>query len=152
MTTFRAVLLSVAAVCLLMLAGAAQEKKPESLPLIQPAELAQILRSSSADKPLVLHVGFHMLYAGRHIPGAEYAGPASDPQGLDALRTRLKGVPHSRSIVLYCGCCPWDHCPNIHPAYAALRNMGFKQVKVLYLADNFRSNWIDKGYPTEAGH
>jgi hypothetical protein len=29
--------------------------------------------------------------------------------------------------------------------------MGFTNVKVLYLADNFGANWVDKGYPVERG-
>ena len=121
-----------------LLCGAAQAQ--ESLSLIQPADLAKILQSSAKEKPLVLQVGFHVLYASRHIPGAEYAGPASDPQGLAALRARVRDLPHDRFIVLYCGCCPWTHCPNVHPAYQALHALGFNNVKVLYLADNFRSD------------
>ena len=138
-----------ALLCGVLLCGAAQAQ--ETLPLIQPAELANILQTSGKQKPLVLQVGFHVLYASRHIPGAEYAGPASDPQGLANLRARVKDLPHDRFIVLYCGCCPWTHCPNVHPAYQALHALGFTNVKVLYLADNFRSDWIDKGYPTERG-
>jgi hypothetical protein len=29
--------------------------------------------------------------------------------------------------------------------------MGFTNVKVLYIADNFGTNWVDKGYPTAKG-
>ena len=150
MTIFRAVAVSLIAGCLLAGGVTAQEKK-DSMPLVQPAELAQILKSSAAQQPLVLQVGFRVLYASRHIPGAEYAGPASDAEGLKALRARVSGLARDRFIVLYCGCCPWTHCPNVHPAIEALRSLGFTNVKVLYLADNFRTDWIDKGYPTEKG-
>ena len=148
MTLFRAVAVSLIAACLLAGGVTAQEAK-NTMPLIQPAELAQILKSSAAQRPLLLQVGFRVLYASHHIPAAEYAGPASDEGGLKALRARVNSLPRKTFIVLYCGCCPWTHCPNVHPAFAALQSMGFTNVKVLYLADNFRTDWMDKGYPVE---
>jgi hypothetical protein len=30
--------------------------------------------------------------------------------------------------------------------------MGFTNVKVLYLTDNFGTDWADKGYPVERGY
>jgi hypothetical protein len=30
--------------------------------------------------------------------------------------------------------------------------MGFANVKVLYLANNFGADWADKGYPVEHGY
>jgi hypothetical protein len=39
----------------------------------------------------------------------------------------------------------------VQPAFEALRGMGFTKVKVLYIADNFGTNWVDKGYPTARG-
>ena len=86
-----------------------------------------------------------------HIPGAEYIGAASSPQGMQALRTRVKPLAKNTSIVLYCGCCPWSHCPNVRPAYNQLHKAGFSNVKVLYIADNFGTDWVDKGYPTIKG-
>ena len=120
--------------------------------LIQPAQLAKILQSHTAQKPLILQIGFHMLYQQAHIPGAEYAGPASDPSGRQMLTDRVKSLPRTKEIVLYCGCCPWSHCPNVQPAYALLHSMGFKNVKVLYIADNFGTDWVYKGYPTVKGN
>lgn len=122
-----------------------------SADLIQPQELVAILNSSSSSKPLVLQVGFHVLFAQAHIPQSEYAGPTSQPEGIAQLRKRVEGLPHDQFIVLYCGCCPWSHCPNVNPAYAELRKMGFTNVKVLYIADNFGNDWVDKGYPTAKG-
>ncbi len=37
------------------------------------------------------------------------------------------------------------------PADDALHAMGFTNVKVLYIADNFGTNWVDKGYPVAKG-
>jgi thiosulfate/3-mercaptopyruvate sulfurtransferase len=119
--------------------------------LIQPEELARIVQSSKGDKPLILQVGFHVLYLQAHIPQAEYIGPASGAEGLQQLRKRIAALPHSQSIVLYCGCCPWSKCPNVNPAYEELRAMGFTHVKVLYIADNFGKDWVDKGYPVAKG-
>jgi 3-mercaptopyruvate sulfurtransferase SseA len=119
--------------------------------LIQPDALNQSLQAAGADKPLVLQVGSHVLYAQAHIPGSEYAGPGSQSTGLEALTSRVASVPHKSFIVIYCGCCPWNHCPNIAPALARLQEMGFTNVKVLYLADNFGTNWVSKGYPVEQG-
>jgi len=53
--------------------------------------------------------------------------------------------------VIYCGCCPWSHCPNVKSADDALRAMGFIHVKVLYISNNFGADWVDKGYPVGKG-
>jgi len=119
--------------------------------LINPGELVQLLQSAKAEKPLILQVGSRVLYEQAHIPGSEYQGPASDPTGLQRLRARVESLPRSKSIVLYCGCCPWNHCPNAKPADEALHAMGFANVKVLYIANNFGVDWVDKGYPVAKG-
>lgn len=119
--------------------------------LIKPDDLVKILRSSDSTKPLMIQVGFHVLYSQAHIPGSEYIGPASSETGLQSLRKRVGSLPRNKFIVLYCGCCPWGHCPNIKPADDALRAMGFSNVKVLYIADNFGTDWVEKGYPVSTG-
>lgn len=119
--------------------------------LIQPEELLKLLQDSKAEKPLMIQVGSHVLYAQAHIPGSEYIGPASSDAGVQQLRKRVEALPKNKFIVLYCGCCPWGHCPNVKPADDALQAMGFTNVKVLYIADNFGTNWVDKGYPVARG-
>ena len=131
-------------------APAASELRPGSADLIQPQELLKALQSAAV-KPTVLYVGPHFLYAQAHIRTAEFIGPASDPKSLDNLRKRVTALPRKSSIVLYCGCCPWEHCPNIRPAYKELKQAGFTGVKVLYLANSFGTDWVDKGYPFEKG-
>jgi rhodanese-related sulfurtransferase len=116
----------------------------EKLSVVQPADLAKDLKA-----PLIIHVGFNVLYRATHIPGAIYAGPASQPDGIAELKQAVSGQPRSRAIVLYCGCCPWDKCPNIRPALAVLREMGFENVRALELPENLKTDWIDKGYPIE---
>src|SRR4051812_25513608 len=105
-------------------------------PLVQPKDLAAQLAGQSSQKPVLFHVGFAVLYRNKHIPGSTYAGPGSKPEGIEALKTAAAKVPRDREIVLYCGCCPWDRCPNVKPAIAALRGMGFKNVKAMYIPTN----------------
>jgi len=119
--------------------------------LIQPDELVKVLQSSQGEKPVVIQVGSHVLYTQAHIPGSEYIGPASSDSGLQQLRKRVESLPRNRSIVLYCGCCPWSHCPNVKPADDALEALGFTRVKILYIANNFGADWVDKGYPVAKG-
>jgi thiosulfate/3-mercaptopyruvate sulfurtransferase len=119
--------------------------------LIQPADFAAALQSA-APKPLILQVGSRVLFAQAHITSSEFAGPANQSAGIDALKTRVAALPKDSAIVLYCGCCPWDRCPNIAAAYNLLHAEGFTNVKALYIADNFGNNWVNKGYPTEKGH
>jgi rhodanese-related sulfurtransferase len=120
--------------------------------LLKPEALVQLLQTTSKDKPLLLQVGSHMLFAQAHIPGSEYAGPGSQPAGIEQLQNRVNSLPRKKRIVLYCGCCPWNRCPNLGPAFAKLRDMGFANVKVLYLANNFGADWAGKGYPVEQGY
>ena len=119
--------------------------------LISPEELVKVLQSPKSEKPLLIQVGSRVLYAQAHIPGSEYIGPASSESGLQQLRKRVEPLPRSKFIVIYCGCCPWSHCPNIKPADDALHAMGFTNVKVLYMANNFGADWVDKGYPVAKG-
>ncbi len=121
-----------------------------SAALLQPVDLNRILHSASAEKPLMFQVGSRVLFDESHIPRSEYIGPGSMDSGVQALRNRAGKLSRKTFIVLYCGCCPWSHCPNVGPAYQALTGMGFTRVKVLYLANNFGSDWAGKGYPVES--
>lgn len=130
--------------------SAAMTSNIPSTALIQPVALAKLLSSPEA-KPLVLQIGSHVLYAEAHIPGSEYVGAAGTDAGLDALRQRVKHLKKDMPLVIYCGCCPWGRCPNIRPAYQELHSLGFTQVKVLYLAQDFGADWVEKGYPVGRG-
>jgi len=113
-------------------------------------ELVKILNSTSK-KPLILHVGPRMLYEQAHIAGSQYVGQAATQEGMDKLRELVATLPKNTAIVLYCGCCPWSHCPNVNPAYDAVRQLGFTHVQVLYIPNNFGTDWVNKGYPTVKG-
>ena len=117
---------------------------------LEPSSLAAMLKRS--DKPVILQVGSHVLYAEAHIPGSEYVGAAGSSDGLAALRKRAATLKKSQPIVIYCGCCPWRHCPNIRPAYKQLKALGFRNVKALYIPDNFGTDWVNRGYPVAHGN
>jgi hypothetical protein len=119
--------------------------------LMQPEALNHLLQGKGADKPLVIQVGSRIFFAQAHITGAEFAGSGSQTGGLQLLQSKLASTKKGKLIVLYCGCCPWNRCPNVGPAYKLLRDLGFTNVKVLYLANNFGDDWVARGYPVEHG-
>jgi rhodanese-related sulfurtransferase len=117
---------------------------------IEPKDLAAQLQGKGA-RPVLIHVGFAVLYRGKHIPQSVYAGPARSPEGIEALKKAVAALPKDGEIVVYCGCCPYDMCPNIKPALETLRQMGFTKVKALVIPKNFAADWVDQGYPIELG-
>jgi rhodanese-related sulfurtransferase len=137
----RALVFSIA---VLLTAGVAAD-----LALIQPNQVAAQLAAKDT-RPVIFQVGPNMLYRGKHIPGAVYAGPGSKPEGLELLKQAVDKLPRDGEIVLYCGCCPWGNCPNVKPAMALLKEMGFTHAKAMYVENNFAKDWTEKGYPVEA--
>lgn len=117
--------------------------------LVQPSDVFQMLKGGT--KPVILQVGSRLMFSQAHIPGALYAGPGSQPAGIDLLESRVAGLPKNAFILIYCGCCPWNRCPNMGPAYQRLHAMGFTNVKAMYIASNFGDDWVSKGYPVEKG-
>ena len=114
-------------------------------------ELAKRIAGPEAQRPVVLHVGFRVLFEGAHIPGAIFAGPASSTEGIALLRAVAEKVPRNKEVVIYCGCCPWEKCPNVHPAYDELRKMRFTNLVVLLIPKDFNHDWIVPGYPIQRG-
>lgn len=117
------------------------------LVLVQPKDMAAQL----AAKPAIFHVGPNVLYRSKHIPGSIYAGPGNSAQGIEILKQAAAKLPRDREVAVYCGCCPWERCPNVKPAVEALRAMGFTKVKAVYMETGFKADWIDKGFATEPG-
>jgi thiosulfate/3-mercaptopyruvate sulfurtransferase len=132
-------------------AQAADELKPGSPYVMEPEALAKLLQASSMPKPVVLYVGPRVFWAQGHIKSAENMGPASRAENLQKLHARAASLPKDSLVVIYCGCCPFDHCPNIRPAFQELQKMGFSKVRVLYLPKSFGTDWAEKGYPLEKG-
>ena len=135
----------VLALTLALVVGLAAE-----LALVQPKDVAVQL-ASKGPAPAVIYVGPNLLYRGKHIPGAIYAGPGAKPAGLELLKATVAKLPHDRQILIYCGCCPWANCPNVKPAAELLQQLGFTRVKTMYIESSFAKDWTEKGYPVEQG-
>lgn len=117
--------------------------------MIEPAQFAARLKETGKPKPLILQTGFPVLFRAAHISDSVYAGPDSKPEGIESLKAIVAKEPRDREIVIYCGCCPWEKCPNMRPAFAALKEMGFTNVRALHIPDTLAKDWIEPGYPTE---
>lgn len=110
--------------------------------LLPPADLAATIKDSLAKKPIIFCVG-----PGAVIKDSRNIGPAKDTANLNKFKQQLGQLPKDTYIVIYCGCCPFDHCPNVRPAFTLLNSMGFTHHKLLDLEHNIKTDWINKGYP-----
>ena len=135
--------------------AAAQEKTAEAwsdAQVLHTVDLArEIGTAKNASAPTIVYVGFRTLFEGGHIPGASFHGTTSKEDGLAEFKKWLATLPRTTNLVIYCGCCPFDKCPNIRPAYAALHDVGFTHVRVLVLPTSFAADWVEKGYPMQKG-
>ena len=113
--------------------------------LYDPTKLAAVIKDAKAKKPIIINTGTM-----RNIKGAIKYGPVSDYKGMDAFVAGVAKIDKTKEIVIYCGCCKLDHCPNIDPAYKHLKEKGFKNVKILNLVEDFVFEWTQKGYPMDA--
>lgn len=138
-------LLFLIAPMFLFCAGAsAQDKEPwKSNELLAPATLAADITQGHTKDLLILSVGPDAI-----IKGSVDIGPANEESSLDKLKSYLKDVSTDKEIIIYCGCCPFEHCPNIRPAFTLLKNMGFKNPKLLNLPNNIKADWLDWNYPS----
>ena len=110
--------------------------------LIEPSELAKNLKSNK-NLPIIFSVG-----PGALITNSIDLGPGKDEENLKKLKEQLKRLPKNKRVVIYCGCCPFEHCPNVRPAISLLNKMNFTNYRLLDLPKNIKIDWIDKGYPT----
>ncbi|OGU14711.1 MAG: hypothetical protein A2X61_13700 [Ignavibacteria bacterium GWB2_35_12] len=110
--------------------------------LLAPADLAKALNDPKSPQPIIYSIGPQAI-----IKNSIDIGPAQEKGNLKKLKQQLNKLPKDANIVIYCGCCPFDKCPNIRPAFGLLNEMGFKKHKLLNLPHNLKVDWIDKGYP-----
>ncbi len=110
--------------------------------LMQPAQLAQTLQNKKP-LPVIYSVG-----PGAVIPHSVDIGSVKEKQNLIEFKNQLSKLPKDAAIVVYCGCCPFDPCPNVRPAVAALKEMKFTNYKLLNLEHNIKTDWLDKGFPS----
>jgi thiosulfate/3-mercaptopyruvate sulfurtransferase len=118
---------------------------------VQPADFVKELQQEKDPYPTVIYVGVKTLYEGAHIPGAAFYGPGSTEQGLAELRKFASTLPKNSDVVLYCGCCPLEKCPNLRPAFTALKDIGFARLRVLILPTSFNTDWVEQGLPVHKG-
>ena len=109
--------------------------------LMEPAMLASDINANK-DLPLIINVG-----PAPTIPHSQDIGSTKEKEGQDLLVARLKNIPKDRKIVIYCGCCPFEHCPNVRPAINVLKQLNFTNYYLLNLPHNIKTDWIDKGFP-----
>ncbi|MGB7847792.1 MAG: hypothetical protein WBL63_19425 [Candidatus Acidiferrum sp.] len=117
---------------------------------IQPADLVKELADGKS-APTVVFVGFQRLYTAGHIKGSQYHGSGGSAEGLSQIKAWAASLPRSSSLVIYCGCCPMEHCPNVRPAFTALHELGFTKLRVLILPTSFEVDWAEKGLPYDKG-
>jgi thiosulfate/3-mercaptopyruvate sulfurtransferase len=110
--------------------------------LLPPADLAKVITDKNVPQPFVFSIGPDAL-----IKGSIDIGPGCEKENLAKLKEQLSKLPKDANIVIYCGCCPFEHCPNIRPAFKLLKDMKFTNQKLLSLQKNIKVDWIDKGYP-----
>lgn len=122
-----------------------QAQQPENWTkdqLMEPAVLSQKL-AENKDLPVIISVG-----PGAIIPHSIDIGMTTDKANLDKFNAELNKLPKDANIVIYCGCCPFEHCPNVRPAITALKEKKFTNFHLLNLPQNIKTDWISKGYPT----
>ncbi len=129
-------------------AGSASSGEPWGTNTVAPAAFdREIAAAQGADKPVIVCTAPEFMYRMGHIPGAVLHGPTSSPEGLSDLTNWAQALPRSTNLVVYCGCCPLRDCPNLRPAFQALKEMGFTHLRVLLIPNNFGTDWADRGYP-----
>ena len=110
--------------------------------LMETKTLVSILENPRAAKPNIYNIGFV-----GNIKGAKKLTSANKEEGLAQLKSELKDKPKTSPIVIYCGCCPFEHCPNVKPAFTLLQKLGYTNAKILNLPTSIKADWMDKGYP-----
>jgi thiosulfate/3-mercaptopyruvate sulfurtransferase len=146
----RCVLLSFAVLAFFVSATFSQSTPWGDSQTVQPAELNKELANPKT-APLVLFVGFQRLYSAGHIKGSQFHGSGGSAEGLAQIKSWAAALSRSTKFVIYCGCCPMGDCPNIRPAFSALHDLGFSNLRVLILPTSFEADWANKGLPYDKG-
>jgi hypothetical protein len=124
--------------------------------VVQPADFAKELAASAsgpaAAKPTIVYVGFRPLYNGAHIPGASFHGAAGEPEGLADLKAFASHLSHDTNLVIYCGCCPLEKCPNIRAAFTALDGHGLHAASGTDAAQRLQHRLDQQGLPRGKSH
>jgi hypothetical protein len=108
--------------------------------LLAPSVLAGQIKTGNA--PVIFNIG-----AVEDITTARHIGPVSDAKNLAKFNSAIAGLKKDEPVVIYCGCCALVKCPNVRPAYKALKAAGFTNIMVLNLPTNLKTNWTAMNYP-----
>ena len=111
--------------------------------LLEPKLLSYKIESGK-DLPKIISIG-----PGTVIKNSIEIGECRYNENIENLRTLISTYSKDEEIVLYCGCCPFENCPNIRPAFTLMNELGFKNHKLLNIKNNIKADWIDMGYQTE---
>jgi thiosulfate/3-mercaptopyruvate sulfurtransferase len=145
--------IGVFASALFLLPARHAQNSPDPWTKAESVEAPSLVKELNDSKtaPTVVFVGFQRLYTAGHIKGAQFHGSGGNADGLKELKSWAATLPKTSNVVIYCGCCPMERCPNVRPAFTALRELGLAKVRVLILPTSFEVDWADKGYPYDKG-
>ncbi len=116
-------------------------KKEQS---ISTAELAKKITDPKVVKPVIFNVG-----PVDQIKGAIKVGAVSTEEYFVKFKNEVAKVAKDKEVVVYCGCCSSQNCPNIRPAIKYLTESGYKKAKVLDIPIGIKEDWVQKDYPVE---
>ena len=127
-------------------------KQGQSTKTLEPWSTSQLLEpkllsykiKNDKDLPKIVCIG-----PGIVIKNSIGIGECRYNENIENLRTLISTYSKDEEIVLYCGCCPFENCPNIRPAFSLMNELGFKNHKLLNIKNNIKADWIDLGYQTE---
>jgi len=111
--------------------------------LMDPSELVTAIKDNKVPA-IIFSIG-----PGAIIPQSKDIGMIKEAENMRKFKEQLAALPKDTKIVVYCGCCPYEHCPNVRPAIELLKEMKFTNYKLLDLPHNIRIDWINKGYPIQ---
>ena len=110
--------------------------------LIAPEVLAQKLKGTGKDVPVILNFGVE-----RNIKNAIEIGLVSSPKVAEKFKLDAAKMDKKKETVIYCGCCTMENCPNVRYSFNKLKELGFTNIKVLNIPTDLNVDWIEKGYP-----
>lgn len=109
---------------------------------VDPKTLAETLKAKGAHAP-ILNIGIV-----EDIQDAKHIGNLGKADGVRALEAFEKTLPSKNDeVIIYCGCCQLDTCPNVLTALRVLRERGYTNVRILNLPDDLETDWKAHGYP-----
>src|SRR4051812_17936731 len=92
--------------------------------LIEPSVLSAIIKEKK-QIPVIFSIG-----PGDVIPYSKNFGMINEAENMKKFKNELANIPRDTQLVIYCGCCPYEHCPNVRPGIQLLKDMKFTNYKL----------------------